>query len=106
MISLAKTSIQFYINLDKNGINIRTEVLTKGITDALNQANLDKTFMCSRTAGLVYCNRRALARIIVTGEESARLSWNIGTRVALGIDPAKVDADFASLVTSKGGQWS
>ena len=83
VISPPKTAIKFYINPDKNGTNIRTEVLTKGITDALNHDNPPKTFMCSRSAGLVYCDRRALARIIVTGEEAARLSWNLGTRVNL-----------------------
>ena len=106
VVSPAKLNIQFYINPDKNGVNIRTEILTKGITDALTQAYPDKPFNCSRAGGLVYCNRRALARIIVTGEDTARLSWNMATRVALGIVPAEIDASFASLVTSKGGQWS
>jgi len=102
----SKTSIQFYINPDKNGSHVRTEILTKGITDALNNAYTDKSFMCSRAGGLVYCNRRALARITVLGEDSARLSWNIGTRVALGIEPATIDAAFSALVSEKGGQWS
>ena len=76
------------------------------MTEALNTDIPSKKFMCSRTAGLIYCDRRALARVIVTGEDTARLSWNVGTRVFLNIDPVTADAAFAALVAAKGGQWS
>ena len=66
----------------------------------------DRTFFLSREAGIIYTDRRKLVKVVVTGEDSARLSWDVAKRVFLGIDEAPIEIAFKDVVSEGGVQWS
>lgn len=99
-------SVQIYINPDKNMAQVRKEILSKALLKILQEKIPDRTFFLSREAGIIYIDRRKLVKVVVTSEDSARLSWDVAKRVFLGIDDVPVETAFKDVVSEGGVQWS
>ena len=97
---------QIYFNPDKNGAQVRKEVLAKALVGILAKAKPDKSFFLKRDLGQVLVDKRPLALVIVTGETGAKLSWMHSKRIALGIDQPSIEAEFAAFVAKGREQWS
>jgi hypothetical protein len=97
---------QIYFNPDKNGAQVRKEVLAKALAGMLSDAKTDKKFFLKRDLGQILVDKRPIALVVVTGESSARISWMHTKRIALGIDQAAIESGFAALVANGREQWS
>ena len=86
---------QFYIAPDKNPAQMRKEVLTKRLLSILGPLAIDKQFFAKKSLGAIYCDRRVVVSVQITGEETARLLWCHAKRIELKVDQATVEEEFA-----------
>jgi hypothetical protein len=93
---------QFYVAPDKNPAQMRKEVLTKRIQTILASMSPNKQFFSKKSIGSVYCDRRVVVTVQITGEESARLCWCHAKRIELGIDQASAEEQFAQYIVAGG----
>ena len=63
---------------------------------------MDKEFFVKNHPGPLYCDKRVLVFVVITGPEFARLDWCSGKRIELGIDQAAVEQQFANYVATGG----
>ena len=101
----AGTIHNFYINPDKNPAQMRREVLAKRLQSIIAPLCIDKELFVKKSSGSIYCDRRVVVSVILTGEESARLEWCHPKRIELKVDQAVVEEAFGHYVLS-GGQFS
>ena len=93
---------QFYVAPDKNPAQMRKEVLTKRVQTILSSLSPDKQFFSKKSLGSVYCDRRVVVTVQITGEETARLLWCHAKRIELGIDQGAAEEQFAQYVVAGG----
>ncbi len=67
--------IQFFVQPDKNGAQIRREVLAKNLKDILLPLVGTKQVFLRKSIGSLLVDRRVLASIFITGEHSARIQF-------------------------------
>ena len=89
---------QFYVQPDKNGAQIRREVLSKALKEILQSAVPGKQFFVRKSTGSVMVDRRVLCTVFITGEQTARLAWVHPERIQLGIDEASVGTQFSAII--------
>ena len=65
--------VQFYCNPDKNGSQVRREVLTKHLRLQLETDYAPRAFFAKRSAGLIFSERRPLATVRVLDETHAAI---------------------------------
>ena len=100
---------KFYLNPDKNGCQVRKEVLTKSLKSYLGEHLPQEEFFMRRSDGVIFHGRRPLVQVVVVAEEASgtRLSWKHAKRVSLNLDQAQVESKFKELVANNGGEaWS
>ncbi len=90
--------IQFFVQPDKNGAQIRREVLAKNLKDILLPLVGTKQVFLRKSTGSLLVDRRVLASIFITGELSARIQWFHPKRIELAIEQDVVEEQFAALV--------
>ena len=91
---------KFYINPDRNGCQIRREILCKELSKILSACLPRERFVVQKTSGSVLFQRRVLATVIVVDPMSARIQWMPAPRISLGlIDEvlANVEAQFSDI---------
>ena len=66
---------------------------------------VDKEFFVKKFSATLYCDRSAVATVVLTGEESARLDWCHPKRIELKLVQEDVEAAFSHYVVA-GGQFS
>ena len=89
---------QFYVQPDKNGAQIRREVLSKGLKEIVQSAVPGKQFFVRKSTGSVMVDRRVLCTAFITGEQSARIAWVHPKRIQLQLDEAEIGTQFAAIV--------
>jgi hypothetical protein len=72
---------KFYVNPDKNGCQVRREVLCKDLKDIITPYIRDQKIFVQKSTGSIMVQRRVLASIVVTGTISARLQWMPAQRI-------------------------
>jgi len=72
---------KYYINPDKNGCQVRREVLCKDLKDIITPYIRDQKIFVQKSTGSIMVQRRVLASIVVTGTISARLQWMPAQRI-------------------------
>ena len=93
---------KFYVNPDKNPAQVRKEVLAKRLQCIVSPMRVDKTFYVKKSSGSVYCDKRCVATIVLTGEESARIDWCHPKRIDLNIVQEDVESAFSHYVVAGG----
>ena len=96
---------KLYVNPDKNPAQTRKEVLAKRLHAIISPMRDDKEFFVKKSSASVYCDRRCVATVVLTGEESARLDWCHPKRIELKLVQEDVEAAFSHYVVA-GGQFS
>ena len=94
----AGISHQFYIQPDKNGAQVRREVLAKELSRLVSPLVPNKEVFVRKSTGSILIDRRVLASIFVTTQDSARIEWYHPQRIALGIEQAPIDQQFRLLI--------
>ena len=72
---------KYYINPDKNGCQVRREILCKDLKDIITPYIQDHKIFVQKSTGSIMVQRRVLASIIVTGTISARIQWMPAQRI-------------------------
>ena len=93
---------KFYVAVDKKPAQMRKEVLAKRLLTILGPLCPNREFSFEKFNGSIYCDRRVLVSVQVTGEESARLNWCQAKRVEYGIDQAVVEEASGHFIVSGG----
>ena len=93
---------KFYVAVDKNPAQMRKEVLSTRLHTILGPLYPNRQFFFKKFNGYIYCDRRVLVSVQVTGEESARLNWCQAKRVEYGIDQAVVEEAFGHFIVAGG----
>ena len=91
---------KFYINPDRNGAQIRREILSKEVAKILQSAFPSHTFFVQKSTGSVYWQRQVLGTVVVIDPVTSRVSWKPAARIGLGlIDEvlANVDDEFSKI---------
>ncbi len=90
--------VQFFVQPDKNGAQIRREVLAKNLKAILGPMVPGKEIFVRKTTGSLLVDRRVLATVFITGEQGARIQWFHPKRIDLAIEQSMVEDQFAALV--------
>ena len=94
---------KYYINPDKNGCQVRREVLCKDLKDIITPYIKDQKIFVQKSTGSIMVQRRVLASIVVTGTISARLQWMPAQRIKYKIiDEVQVAIEEAFSVLTGG----
>jgi len=91
-----KQEIQFYVGPDKNGAQIRKEVLAKRLKEVVQDLLKEKQVFVRKATGTLFVDKRPLVSISITGEDGYALVWYAAKRIALDLDEAVVADAFAS----------
>ena len=83
---------------------MRKEVLTKRLLSILGPLAIDKQFFAKKSLGAIYCDRRVVATVQITGEETARIMWCHAKRIELKIEQSTVEDEFAQYTVAGGPQ--
>ena len=89
---------KFYVANDKNGAQVRREILAKGLKQILESLCINKTFYVRKASGSILVDRRVLATVFITSETSAHINWFHPKRIELGIELEQVVPQFSTLV--------
>ena len=89
--------LQFFVQPDKNGAQVRKEVLAKHLREIVQPLIAEKQIYIKKSTGTLFVDRRPLVSIFVTGEFSARLGWFHTKRISLNIEQGPVEQAFAAL---------
>ena len=93
-------SHKFYINPDRNGAQIRREILCKELKNLIMAAFPNANLFVQKNSGSVLYKRRVLATVVVIDPISARISWMPAGRIELGLVDevlANVESHFSNL---------
>jgi hypothetical protein len=91
--------IQFYVQPDKNGCQIRREVFSKLLKDFVQeQLGQAKEVWNKKASGTLFVDKRRLLTVLITGEDSARIDWDHAKRIDLRLDQALVEEKVKALV--------
>ena len=95
---------QFVVAPDKNGAQIRREVLSKLLKDFVQQQiGQAKQVFLQKASGALFVDKRRLLSVHITGESSARIDWDHPKRIGLQLDQAPVEEKLRTLVVGGGG---
>ena len=92
---------KFYINPDRNGAQIRREILCKELSKILAACFPREKFFVQTNSGSVLFQRRVLATVIVVDPMSARIQWMPAPCILLGLKDevlANVETQFSDIV--------
>ena len=85
----------FYVNPDKNGAQIKKEIMGKVLRDIIStMLPQGKEAFLRRTTGSIMVDRRVLVNVVVQNENSVALAWYHAKRIELKLDEAKVREQF------------
>ncbi len=90
--------VQFFVQPDKNGAQVRREILTKNLKDILLPLVGSKPIFVRKSTGSLLVDRRVLATIFINGELDARIQWFHPKRIELAIEQELVEQQFAAVV--------
>ena len=96
--------VTFYFNRDKNGAQVKREILTKGLLGILAEKCTSKQFFAQRSEGIIFTDRRPLVSVQVLPDDGVRLAWKHTKRIAIGMDEAEITAAFKEICD--GEPWS
>ena len=65
--------VQFFVNPDKNGAQVRMEIQAKALRDILGEVCLGKQFFLRRSEGTIFVDRRPLVAVQVQSQDESRL---------------------------------
>ena len=65
---------------------------------------IDKQFFANKFLGAIYDDRRVVATVQITGEETAHIMWCHAKRIELKIEQATVEDEFAHYTVAGGPQ--
>jgi hypothetical protein len=105
-LDVSNSPIKIFFNPDKNGAQVRKEVLAKGLKGILEGHMPDKAFFVNKDRGTVLVDRKPLARIVIVSEDVSAIEWVAAHRILQGIDEAKIGEEFKTLAANGGVQWS
>ena len=91
---------KYYINPDKNGCQVRREILCKDLKDIVAPHIQDQNIFIQKSTGSIMVQRRVLASIVVTGTISARIQWMPAQRIKYKITDevrAAIEVAFSAL---------
>ena len=83
---------------DKNGAQIKREILSKELASIFSTIVPTSTFFVRKSTGSVFVDRRVLATVFVTGENQAKINWFHPKRIQLNIEQAHVEEQFLALL--------
>ena len=89
---------QFYVQPDKNGAQIKREILSKELASIFSTIVPTSTFFVRKSTGSVFVDRRVLATVFVSGENHAKINWFHPKRIQLNIQQADVEEQFTALL--------
>ena len=96
--------VQFFVGPDKNGAQVRREVLSKLLKEFVQEKlGGNKQVWLRKSSGTLFVDRRKLLTVHVTGETSARIEWYHLKRAELSLDQALVEEKLKTLVAGEGG---
>jgi hypothetical protein len=98
--------IRFFVNPDKNGAQIRREVLTKLLQDLVQNSLAGKEVWAKKPTGTLFVDRRRLCVLHITSEEGFSIEWMHDKRIQLKLDEATISESFKAAVAAKMGQSS
>ena len=89
---------QFYVQPDKNGAQIKREILSKELANIFSSIVQSSSFFVRKSTGSVFVDRRVLATVHVTGENQAKINWFHPKRIQLSIKQEEVEEQFYALL--------
>ena len=89
--------IQFFVSPDKNGAQVRKEVLAKKLCTFL-QSCTEENVKCVRVTGHILVGKKRLAALSIKDEFNFEITWDPALAGHLKLDTAKVSSDFRSKV--------
>ena len=89
---------QFYVQPDKNGAQIKREILSKELANIFSTIVQSSSFFVRKSTGSVFVDRRVLATVHVTGENQAKINWFHPKRIQLNIKQEEVEEQFNALL--------
>ena len=92
----------FFCNPDKNGAQIRKEVLSKHLLAHLKEVIKDATPFRRKETGTILVNRRKLVSVIIADENRVDLDWDEAKAHALQVDIPAAELWFKNLVNDGG----
>ena len=99
----SRALIVSYISPDKNGAQVKKEVLVKHLQTLL-QPLLTKEVWAKKQTGTIPVDRRKLVSIVLANEFDARLDWNHAKAADLKLDVGLVESQFkAEFIFGSGG---
>ena len=96
--------VTFYLNRDKNGAQVKREILTRGLLGILKEKLPMQEFFARRAEGIIFTDRRPLVSVQILANDSVRLSWKHTKRIGLGLDEEEIATAFKTI--SDGEPWS
>jgi hypothetical protein len=93
---------QFFVGPDKNGAQVKREVLAKHLRVLVQSHVQGKEVWCKKATGTLFVDKRRLVTIHVQDESSARLDWAHSKRIDLKIDQGVVEEAFKALLLDGG----
>ena len=94
--------MQFFVNPDKNPCQIRREVLTKALQQICQDALQDVEVFANKPNGNLFVFRKLLCTVLVTGENSAKLQWNLPVFSEYQEALANVEEGFKAVLLNQG----
>ena len=89
------SSHTFYVNPDKNGAQVKKEVMAKHLRDIITPLLPEgKQVFLRRTTGSIMVDRRVLVNVVVRDENTVALAWFHSKRIELKLDEASVHQQF------------
>ena len=94
----AGVSVKFFFSLDKNGAQIKKEVMAKKLASLVAPLlpNGTEVFINKRTGALLV-NRRPIAQIVVPSEYSTTITWWPDRCIALELDTEEIECNYRML---------
>ena len=89
---------QFYVQPDKNGAQIKREILSKELASIFSTIVPSSSLFGRKSTGSVFVDRRVLATVHVTGEDQAKINWFHPKRIQLSIQQEDVEQQFSALL--------
>ena len=83
---------------------MRREVMATNHQTILDNLVMGKDFYVKKITVSIYCDKRVLVSVVITGPASARLDWCHRKLIEMDIDQAAVEQQFSNLVV-RGPKW-